>query len=670
MSPPRSARALLAIHSRRLALVLVGSMVFGGAGVAVGAGTTGHPMDPLTQGEIASVVETLTEAGLVGGGAFYPHVTLREPAKADVLAWSPGTEVQRLAAAVVRQGGETFEAVVDTTSRTMVSWEHIDGVQPSLLPTVEWSLAQIIVRSNPDWQAAVSSRGIADLREVVCIPNSVGHFGSAEDAARRLVKVVCYAPAGADNFWGRPIEGLIAIVDLDARELTELIDSGPVPIPEGPVDFDEASVGELRDAPSLKRLAGSGEPSFAIDGHTVAWQKWRFHYRLDARVGPVVSLVTYDDLGSERSILYQGSLSEIFIPYMDPDVGWYFRTFLDVGENGVGLLAVELRPGLDCPADAVYFDADFARDTGEPFTRTRAACMFERSAGDIAWRHSDAVSGIDESRPRTDLVLRSIAAIGNYDYIFDWVFRQDGTIKVAVGATGIPLVKAVPEAVRGGADLEAAYGHLVAPRSLAINHDHFFSFRLDLDVDGRQNSFVQDRLTTEFVDSPAGRKSVWVVDSATARSEADAQLDIDLREPSIWRIVNPGVRGVVGHPVSYQLQPGANATSLLSPGDSSQRRAGFTDHHIWVTPYQPDELYSAGDYPNQHPGGAGLPAWTSADRSIEDTDIVAWYTVGFHHVPRTEDWPVTPTVWHDFQLRPFDFFDRNPALDVPVPDGA
>ena len=52
-------------------------------------------------------------------------------------------------------------------------------------------------------------------------------------------------------------------------------------------------------------------------------------------------------------------------------------------------------------------------------------------------------------------------------------------------------------------------------------------------------------------------------------------------------------------------------------------------------------------------------------RTIADTDLVAWYTVGFHHIPRPEDWPVMPVAWHSFELRPVGFFTRNPALDIP-----
>ena len=96
----------------------------------------------------------------------------------------------------------------------------------------------------------------------------------------------------------------------------------------------------------------------------------------------------------------------------------------------------------------------------------------------------------------------------------------------------------------------------------------------------------------------------------------------------------------------------------------AQQRAGFTRHQLWVTPQAADERYAAGMYVNQSKPGLGLPAWTASNRSIQNTDIVLWYTAAFHHVPRTEDFPVMPSAWHEFELMPFNFFDRNPALDI------
>ena len=115
--------------------------------------------------------------------------------------------------------------------------------------------------------------------------------------------------------------------------------------------------------------------------------------------------------------------------------------------------------------------------------------------------------------------------------------------------------------------------------------------------------------------------------------------------------------------------PGPGPVLLASPDSSVARRAGFATASLWVTPYAPEERRAAGDFPNQHAGGDGLPRWTAADRSLVDTDVVVWHTFGVTHVPRPEDWPVMPVERCGFTLLPVGFFDGNPALDVPAPAG-
>jgi len=220
-------------------------------------------------------------------------------------------------------------------------------------------------------------------------------------------------------------------------------------------------------------------------------------------------------------------------------------------------------------------------------------------------------------------------------------------------------------AVRGRDGSAARYGRFIAENTVAVNHDHFFSFRLDLDVDGTANSFVKEQLRQQRLPDNHPRKSIWVTEPETLRTEQDARLHMSMEKPALWRVVNPSVKNPVGNPVGYEVKPGHNAMTLLSPDDVPQRRAGFTEYQLWVTPYRAEERHAAGDYVTQSKGGDGLPAWTRANRSIENTDLVVWYTVGFHHVPRSEDWPVMPTAWHEFELRPSNFFARNPALDIP-----
>ena len=139
-------------------------------------------------------------------------------------------------------------------------------------------------------------------------------------------------------------------------------------------------------------------------------------------------------------------------------------------------------------------------------------------------------------------------------------------------------------------------------------------------------------------------------------------LSVNLHKPRMWRVAHKDYTNAMGNLVSYRLKPGSTALPLMDDKEFAQARAGFTEHNLWVTPYDRNEKYAAGKYPNRHPGGAGLPAWTDDNRSLEGEDLVLWYTVGMHHVVRTEDWPIMPQVHHQFELRPFDYFDYNPAM--------
>jgi primary-amine oxidase len=173
------------------------------------------------------------------------------------------------------------------------------------------------------------------------------------------------------------------------------------------------------------------------------------------------------------------------------------------------------------------------------------------------------------------------------------------------------------------------------------------------------------RLVRKQLPEGSPRKSIWVAEPFIAKNEHDAMMDIHLDKPTMWVFVNPNVKGPLGHAVGYEIMPGVTAASLLDPDDGVQKAGAFSNHQLWVTPYCPDERYAGGTYVIGSKGTDGLATWTKKNRKIENTDIVAWYTLGFHHVPREEDWPVMPTMWHEFTIRPFDFFPQNPVLDLP-----
>jgi primary-amine oxidase len=569
-----------------------------------------------------------------------------EPAKAAVLAWRPGQPiggaVARRAFAVVRENMRTYEVTIDLASG-MAQRVEVPGVQPGLLPE-EYGKARDAAIADSRFQRGLAARGVATAAaraRLFCWTSTAGTFfneeartplGATPAQIRRVVQVQCTEPVGTVlNPYARPLTGLMALVDLDAETVIDVVDTGAVTVPP-PQEFDD----NPRRSTSRPFVAD-------IVDQTVRWGEWSFHWRVDPRVGPIVSVVTF----AGRSVLYQGALSEIFVPYMDPDPEWHWRTFLDAGEYGFGRLGTTLRRGLDCPDGARFRDATVAwPGDGQPTVLDDAVCIFERDAAEPLWRHAEVLTNTQAGRARFDLVLRFTAELGLYSYTVDWVFGAGGDIGVEVIANGI-------DGVRAGAP--AHHAPAVAPGLAAPAHDHYFNFRLDLDVDGPVNEFAHGRFVAE-TPTGAGGRAIWVVREQVAERERDGQARISFESPSQWRVRNPA-RGS-----GYVLVPGDNILPLGPPDDPGIERGAFARQHLWVTPLQPRERFAAGDYPNQN-AGDGLPKWTAANRAIRNTDIVLWYTMGFRHVPAPEDWPVLNARKLRFTLTPFGFFERNPAVE-------
>jgi primary-amine oxidase len=624
----------------------------------------------MTWQEHWTVLEVLRDSGHLDADTRFSMVNLKEESKKSVLKWKPGQASARHAFALVRQKAQSFEAVVDLNKKTLLSWEELEGVQANWLDE-EFEAMDDIVKEDPDFLAAMKRRGITDLTFVDCGVGPPGYFGTEEQQGRRIGHFSCEQVGGLRNNWTRGIAGLDVVVDMNEQKVLRVVDEGVVPVPNVSADFDRASIGQAREVPGPIMVSQPQGAGFTVNGHQLEWQKWKFHVRPDHRVGTIISTVSYQDGNDMRPVMYQGNMSEIFVPYMDPSFGWYSRNFLDAGEYTSGGLTKPMMKGIDCPNHAYYMDAIIAGDNGRPNAKNNMICIFERKTGNPSWRHvTSGANGGPEGRVHRELVVRSAAVLGNYDYVFDWIFQQTGSIKVMTGATGIAEAKSVVQTdandeLAKGVVADDSYGRFVAPNIIAVNHDHYFNFRIDLDVDGTDNSLMIDRLKTKMLPEGHPRRSVWVKESEIAKKESDAMMNINLSRPAYWRVTSAKRKNHVGYPTSYQLAPGMNTEQLMSEDDYPRLRAGFINHHLWVTPQREDERYAAGDFPTLSTPGMGLPAWTSQDRDIENTDIVLWYTFGMHHMVRAEDWPVMPVLWHGFEIRPFDFFDQNPALDLP-----
>ncbi|MGJ3250532.1 MAG: primary-amine oxidase [Elainellaceae cyanobacterium] len=622
-----------------------------------------HPLDPLSPEEIAATVAIVSAHPQFGDRVRFATVVLHEPPKSVIRAFKPGDSINREAFVILLDNatGNTYEAIASIPEQRIMSWTHIPDVQPSIMLD-EFLECEAAVKANPDFQQALKKRGITDFDLVMVDPWSAGNFGLENEKGLRLSRAFCWIRSEPnDNGYARPIEGVVPVVDLNTMTVIKVEDYGIVPLPPEPGNYASDYIPQFRtDLKPLDIIQPEG-PSFHVEGYKVYWQKWHFRIGFTPREGLVLYDVGYEDQGRIRSIIYRASLAEMVVPYNDPgvpDSNHYRKNAFDVGEYGIGMLANSLKLGCDCLGEIRYFDAFLSNSQGDVATIENAICMHEEDFG-ILWKHMDWRTEHTEVRRSRRLVVSFIATVGNYEYGFYWYFYQDGTIQFEVKLTGIVNTSAIAPGET------PQHGELLAPQLVGHIHQHFFNVRMDMAVDGQTNSIYE--VNTEPLplgpENPHG--NACVAKSTLLATEQEAQRTIDPFKGRYWKVINPSKLNSVGNPVGYKLIPGDTVLSFAHPEASVTKRATFITKNVWATPYSSDEKYPAGDYPNQHPGGDGLPKWTQANRSIENTDVVVWYTFGQHHIPRPEDWPVMPVSYASFMLKPVGFFNQNPALDVP-----
>jgi primary-amine oxidase len=638
------------------------------------------PWHSLTAVEINEASAAVSSA--FGSDVIFNRISLTEPDKERARSWEAGQSSPRSADVIYRLKRATHRVQYDFENATISEPQEITSGQPMLM-SEELLGAIEVVNQLPEVIAVLEQRGITGT-DGLCLPRTVGRFFAdiANPVNDRLMRFDCFNIRGQSGLgllptssaFARPVEGFSILFDIEQLELIELTDafkgSDHPPNDFEVIEFHESA---LDTRPALKPMVitqPEGQ-NFEITGSQINWQGWQFHLRFDPRQGTILNNIGVVSDQGFRPVAYEIAMSEMFVPYQDPDAHWFYRAYFDMGEYGFGNMATELK-GSDCPSTAVYQDVVLHTANGDAFTAENRICIFEFDPGYPSWRHHESmyneVPGIvkHNSRPATNLVVRMVAVIGNYDYFQDYIFQQDGRIRIRLISTGIDATKGVFSASLDDARAaeETQTGTLIAPYRLGVNHDHFFSYRIDMDVDGVDNTFVRQRLVSAQQPTDAPRQGIWKVHQERVLSEQQAQTTMKVDKPALLTFRSSTARNEMGYPTSYQLMF-PNTHPLVTMDDVIYQRAGFLKNNLWVTRYKRDELFSTGLAVNQSDVGQGLPQYAADNEAIEDTDLVAWPMIGFHHVPMAEDWPVMPAKVDEITLKPRNFFNRNPALDVP-----
>ena len=626
-----------------------------------------HPLDPLSYEEINISSEIVRRKASLGAEILFETIVLREPDKELILNWEQGQKIPREVFLVVLnyKEGKVYELTISLDTGEILTLEHIPDVQPAFMfgdvdiDRTEWEHK---IKHDPKFVQALNKRGIDNPDLVMIDPWPISNFGEESEKGKRLAIGRCWLRREeTDNGYARPIEGLSPILDLNKSEIMEIQDFGVVPIPPNDGNYAARYQSDFRTDIKPIEITQPEGPSFEVQGNHVKWQKWQMRIGYTPREGLVIHTVGYEDQDRLRPIIYRAALSEMVVPYGDPTNDHYKKQVFDSGEVGIGKCANSLELGCDCLGEIYYFDVALHDIRGNALNMQNVICMHEEDFG-ILWKHSDNRIGETETRRSRRLVVSTIATVGNYEYGFFWYFYQDGNIDYEVKLTGILNSAAVPPGVT------PKNGTLVAPQVVAHNHQHYFNVRVDMMIDGLKNSVYEVDTVTDPISENNMHGNAFSTKKTLIKNERDAPRTIDPFAARTWTVNNQSSTNYMGEPVGYKIAPGENVLPFHHDNAVIMKRAAFMTGHLWVTAYNRGEMFAAGNYPNQHPGGDGLPKWMSKNRDLEDTDVVVWYTFGHNHIPRLEDWPVMPVAYTGFSLRPNGFFDQNPALDIPPSD--
>jgi primary-amine oxidase len=676
-----------AIPMRRAALGVLAAAALAIVGAAPAGAAAVHPLDPLDADELATIGAVLQRSGRFSADANFAWIALQEPDKQVVQAFRPGAAFPRRATldAIDYAQRRASAVVVDVKAREIVSVTDLGALQPGLTDR-DTEIAKDIVDADPRIKAALVARGLEVRRKV---SESVGiqyaPIGHDPDLARqggRLMRAFFASDQDAINEFSPFLDGLSAVVDLYARQVIRLQDEAGAPRIAVPHDiFDRKVRGAAAGVPREPR-SRDGRRSVSVERNVIRWRNWQLRYGFNLREGLVLYQVGFEEAGRRRPILYRASVSEIVTAYGDATDFWSWLELFDEGVFGLGASAVAVEAGREVPAHALMLDPVLpdAAQARLSARLPRRIYVYEREAGNLMYyRQGDRTF---HARAR-ELVIGSLASFGNYVYGINWVFREDGSFRFEAELAGEVLTKFVRQqrceicaAVAAGAgsggesrpvspEGDDRYGTLVHPGLVAANHQHWFNLRLDFDIDGAANAVMENnRVHATGPQHGAGDARALMASHTVLGTSGEAVREMNEETGRSWTIYNPSAVSREGRPAGYTLAPMENAMTIFPPS-RRQGAAGFTAHHLWVTPYRPEQVYAAGPYPNQAPPDyADVLARYADTAPVYNRDIVVWYSLGMTHFPRVEDYPVMSSARLSVTFHPDGFFQRNPAVGL------
>ncbi|QPG96776.1 hypothetical protein C2857_005235 [Epichloe festucae Fl1] len=674
-----------------------------------------HPLTQLSVQEFTKARDIIVKLYGSSQPVYFRQISLQEPSKESLIPYLEAEHAGTLTAETPRPGRharveygiikaerhEAVRCVVDLDASKVVSSDTASAHSFPYYTEDEISHCLDYCVSSDLFKEAMSEFALPEGFELTIDPWPYGGSDN-EDDPRYMQGLVFARDARKNhpdtNHYGYPIP-IIAVIDWVTKKVVRVdrlatggSDDGLEPAPRGdePKKLFQNSkpaewVPELLEQPvraDLKPLnvVQPEGPSFTVqpDG-LIEWQKWRFRLGFTPREGAVLHDVCYQN----RPVFYRLSFSELTVPYGDPRPPFHRKQAFDFGDVGVGRAANNLTLGCDCLGAIHYFDALLAGPDGSPTPAKSVVCLHEQDGG-ILWKHTNFRTNNAVVVRSREFVVQFICTLANYEYILAFKLDLAGGVTLETRATGMVSVVAIDEGKT------SKYGNLVSPGILAQNHQHIFAARIDPAIDSYRDNRVVVEESHGVKMNPETNPYGNLYEVRRRVVDKASHIDAEPRLNRTIKLENPNKKNSIsGKNLAYKVVAPPTQMILADEESMQSQRALFAQHNAWVTGYRDGEFWVAGEFTNQsrvEAGGVGDMVrrgdWFTEDGTpTKGTDgsigvsghashgtkssPVLWPVYSFTHNPRVEDWPVMPMEMYQIHLRPADFFEANPSLDVP-----
>ncbi|XP_046373216.2 putative amine oxidase [copper-containing] [Haliotis rufescens] len=419
-----------------------------------------------------------------------------------------------------------------------------------------------------------------------------------------------------------------------------------------------------REPKRAPRMVEPDGKRYSLKHRSVEYMQWKFDFRMSTLSGPQLYNIRFND---ER-IAYEIGMQEIAVYYGAHNPAVQAGDFIDSGVL-LGTHSQSLVPGADCPETSTFINAAYIGEgaSDEPVVLEKAFCLFELNSGVPLRRHlsySKFQGAFYSGMTDNVLILRSILTIDNYDYVTDFIFHQSGALEVRVMSTGyIFAAFHTPE--------EAPYGFKLQDNIFGPIHHHMFLFKADIDINGTSNRYETLDISAEEVrneqttNDPSSRYNQIRFDRRLKETEMAAAYKFNFDNPMYHVIHNEQRNSSQGELKAYRIQLSGMAKQLLPEDQGNEILVSWARHQLLVTQFKEDERDGSSPYGlfDSLDPTVNFTSFLADDESIVDQDLVLWIPMGAHHIPHTEDLPVTPTAGSHmgFTLLPYNYFPECPS---------